>query len=272
MAGAAAPLIVAMPRDRANRSFGLALLASVLLHALLLAAAPSLRELAAQLPQVPAPLVARLMQPQAKPSASAPAEAPRKAPAPEKRAAPPPPAAKPAPPPPPVAKAPVEPVAAPPPVPALQSAPAPAMQAATTSPAPSATAAPVPAASLPALGPLARFEPVPAPAASPGPDPGALDRYRLQLVTVAARFKRYPLSAIDNNWEGVVVVRMTIGRDGGIAALGVARSSGHEVLDRQALEMFRTAKPFVQLPPELAGREFELELRAIYSLRDQPSG
>jgi protein TonB len=121
-------------------------------------------------------------------------------------------------------------------------------------------------------GALARLEPLPVPAAPPGPDPGALDRYRLQLVTVAARFKRYPRSAIDNNWEGLVVVRMTVGADGRIAALGVAKSSGHEVLDRQALDMFRTAKPFVQLPPELAGREFELELRAIYSLRDQPSG
>ena len=75
-------------REGANRSFGLALLASVLLHALLLAALPSLRELAAQLPQVPAPLVARLTQPQAKPVASAPAEEARRPPTPEKRPAP----------------------------------------------------------------------------------------------------------------------------------------------------------------------------------------
>jgi periplasmic protein TonB len=267
VARAAAEL--SLVRDGANRGFGLALLASILLHALVLAALPSLRELTAQLPQVPAPLVAHLAQPQANPAASAPAEEPRKPPAPEKRPAPPPPA-KATPLPPPVAKAPTAPVAAPPPVPAQQAAPAPSAHAPATSTAPSLAAAP--AASLPALGSLSRLEPLPAPAAPPGPDPGALDRYRLQLVTVAARFKRYPRSAIDNNWEGVVVVRMTIGRDGGIAALGVAKSSGHEVLDRQALEMFRTAKPFVQLPPELGGREFELELRAIYSLRDQPSG
>jgi protein TonB len=99
-----------------------------------------------------------------------------------------------------------------------------------------------------------------------------MDRYRLQLLTAAARFKRYPRSAIDNNWEGEVVVRMTIGADGRIAALGIKTSSGHELLDRQALEMFRIAKPFVLLPPELAGKEFELELRAIYSLKDQGSG
>jgi protein TonB len=143
-----------------------------------------------------------------------------------------------------------------------------ASEATPPAPAPAAAAAPA------SPGPVARSEPssVAAPAAPPGPDPGALDRYRLQLVTAAARFKRYPRSAIDNNWEGMVVVRMTIGADGRIAALGIKESSGHEVLDRQALDMFRIAKPFVLLPPELAGREFELELRAIYSLKDQPSG
>lgn len=259
-------------RAGANRSFGLALLASILLHALLLAALPSLRELAAQLPQVPAPLVAHLTQPAARAAANAPAEEARKAPAPEKRPTPPPHVAKAPPPPLPVAQATPPPVAAPPPVPAPQAAPALSAQApaanAPPTPAPATAAAAAPASVVP----LARLEPPPVPAAAPGPDPRALDRYRLQLVTAAARFKRYPRSAIDNNWEGVVVVSMTIGADGRIAALGIRRSSGHEVLDRQALEMFRIAKPFVQLPPELDGREFELELRAIYSLKDQPSG
>jgi len=262
-------------REGANRSFGLALLASILLHALLLAVLPALRELVARLPRVPAPLVAHLTQPAASPTASPaaspPAEAVRKTPAPEKRPASPPPAAKA--PPPPTAKAARPQAAVPLPAPAPQVAPpAPSMQASATSegapraPAPTAASAPA------SVAPLARVDPLPAPAAPPGPDPGALDRYRLQLVTVAARFKRYPRSAIDNNWEGVVVVGMTIGADGRIAALGIRKSSGHEVLDRQALEMFRIAKPFVQLPRELDGREFELELRAIYSLKDQPSG
>jgi protein TonB len=250
-------------REGANRSFGLALLASLLLHALLLAALPSLRELAAQMPKVPAPLIARLMQAEPAPPSSPPVEHARRQPAPEPRRAP-PPVAKPVPLPTPA------PIATP--VPQAQKPVASA--ALPSTPAAAVAAAPAPAAAPPAPGPVARIEPQPAaaPAAPPGPDPGALDRYRLQLVTAAARFKRYPRSAIDNNWEGVVVVRMTIGADGRIAALGIKESSGHEVLDRQALDMFRTAKPFVLLPPELAGREFELELRAIYSLRDQPSG
>jgi protein TonB len=242
-------------REGANRSFGLALLASILLHALLLAALPSLRELAAQLPKVPAPLIARLMQAEPAPPSSPPVEQARKQSAPEKRPAP-PPVAKPV----------------PAPTPAPIATPVPQVQNPVASEA--TPPAPAPAAAPASPGPVARSEPssVAAPAAPPGPDPGALDRYRLQLVTAAARFKRYPRSAIDNNWEGMVVVRMTIGADGRIAALGIKESSGHEVLDRQALDMFRIAKPFVLLPPELAGREFELELRAIYSLKDQPSG
>lgn len=257
-----------MARDRANRSLGLALLASLLLHALALSALPALRELAAHLPPVPAPLVARLAERAAPPAPEA-AERERPKPvAPKPQAAKPPPQAT-KPPLPLVQQTPREPRAEPAP------APAPAAQAAPSTPVLGAAPSEAPAPAVPtitAAGALARLEPLPVPAAPRGPDPGALERYRLQLVTVAARFKRYPRSAIDNNWEGSVVVRMTLGADGRIAALGVAKSSGHEVLDRQALDMFRTAKPFVQLPPELAGREFELELRAIYSLRDQPSG
>jgi protein TonB len=236
-------------RDGANRAFGYAIFASILLHALLLLALPSLRELAAQLPPAPGPLVARLVQAQPKPAPAAPVEELRKPPVPEKRPVAPRPVAKPAP----------APVAAPVPQPAV---------AVVSEPVPPAPAAPTAPATP---GPAARFEPQPA-AARAGPDPGVLDRYRLQIVTAAARFKRYPRTAIDNNWEGEVVVRMTIGADGRIAALGIKSSSGHEILDRQALEMFRVAKPFVLLPPELAGREFELELRAIYGLKDQDSG
>ena len=76
----------------------------------------------------------------------------------------------------------------------------------------------------------------------------------------------YPRVAVDNNWEGGVVVRMVIGADGMIASVSVKAGSGHEVLDSQALEMFKRAKPLVPIPSALRGKEFILELRAIYNL------
>lgn len=248
MARVAPPLIPM--RDAANRTFGYALLAAVALHALLLAALPSLRDLAAQLPPAAAPLVARLAPAAPLPASSAPAEKVRKPPVPQV-----PPART---------RAATEPL----PAPQIPAPVVPQARSVTSEPAPAAPATPVTPA---APGPVARLEPQPA-AAPAGPDPLALGRYRLQIVTVAARFKRYPRAAIDNDWQGEVVVRMTIGADGSLAALGIKSSSGHAILDQQALEMFRSAKPFVLLPPELAGRQFELELRAIYSLKDQPAG
>ena len=103
-------------------------------------------------------------------------------------------------------------------------------------------------------------------------DFAAQEGYRVSLNIAAARFKRYPRAAIDNGWEGEVVLLLSIGADGRIAALRVKASSGYELLDRQALDMFRNAKPFVPVPRALQGREFEIELRAIYSLKDQGSG
>jgi protein TonB len=77
---------------------------------------------------------------------------------------------------------------------------------------------------------------------------------------------------MDNNWEGDVVVRMVIDASGMISSVNVKASSGHEVLDQQALEMFKRAKPLVPIPSALRGKELIIELRAIYNLKDQDSG
>lgn len=228
-------------RHGANRAFGYAVLVSLLLHALLLLALPSLREKSAALPPAPAALVARVVR--LPPPAPVAAAVPRRPLPPEPR--------------------PQSPVQRPASVAAPVPAPAPEPQ-----PPQPVASAPAPAA---APVPLARPDVRPAPPAPP-PDSAAREHYRSGINIAAARFKRYPRAAIDNNWEGEVVVLMTIGAAGRIAALRVRSSSGYDILDRQALLMFRNAKPFVPIPPVLRGRQFELELRAIYGLRDQGSG
>jgi periplasmic protein TonB len=96
----------------------------------------------------------------------------------------------------------------------------------------------------------------------------SLAQYRLQIISMARRYKRYPRVALDNNWEGATEVEMRIGPDGMISALTVRSSSGHPVLDEQAVQMFRRAKPLVPIPAPLRGKEFSLGLKAIYSLQD----
>jgi len=98
-------------------------------------------------------------------------------------------------------------------------------------------------------------------------DPATVTSYRAQLLGAAGRFKRYPEEARENNWTGNVVVGVAI--DGnGTANVGVRRSSGYVVLDQQALEMFRQAARAVPLPEPLRGREFSLQVRAVYGLED----
>jgi outer membrane biosynthesis protein TonB len=52
----------------------------------------------------------------------------------------------------------------------------------------------------------------------------------------------------------------------------VEKSSGHPILDRQAMEMFKRAQAQLPLPLSLRGKALSLELRAIYSLKNRDSG
>jgi len=103
-----------------------------------------------------------------------------------------------------------------------------------------------------------------APPASASADPGSLERYRLELKLVAAKYKRYPRMATDNNWKGVVALRVVVGPSGQLASLTVMKTSGHEVLDRQAQEMFRSAAADVPVPPVLRGKQFAVDVAVDY--------
>jgi len=240
--------------------------ASVALHAVLLFAVagahPSLRwqEVA------PSPLVARLVA--VEPAVEKPAPAPKI----EQPRPPAPPAEVKKPEPAPVVAE--KPMVVPEPAPVVMARNEPA--ASEEEPAASAAAAPAPAAPTPeptAPRPapqglaLARPPEPPAPRIE-RPDPRTIAQYRGALISVARRYKIYPRVAIDNNWEGRVEVRMVIGAAGSIASLQVVASAGYEVLDAQALDMIRKAWPEAQLPANLRGREFAVDVPVIFSLRD----
>ena len=223
-----------------NRPFHYALAASLAAHALLLFAFPELVDTARRAASIPPQIIARLMEPE-----PAPAAPPVVQPAPE--AAPPakkktvPRLAKPAPAP----EVPVE-------------KPAPRIEV----PAPPSPVAPPPIAAL---------EPQPAPPSSPpvveAPETLSRDQYRVQLIDEARRHKRYPPLARENNWQGDVRVGVVVGANGR-PTVTLKGSSGYEVLDRQALEMFAQAARAVPVPPALRGKEFSLDLRAVYGLED----
>lgn len=245
--------------ESGRRLFAWAMAGSIALHLALLFALPLLQDAQRARPVSP-PLNARL----AKPKPSVPA--PPKIEPPLQAAARPRPA--------PVAKAVPQPAPVPAP-PALVSTPParilsvePAKQAAEpASVVPAAPAAPV----VPAA-PVARAEPAPAVqpgAAAGGPDPGTVARYRLELMDLARRYKKYPRIAQDNNWEGRVALRIVIGETGAMSSLTVKKSAGHAVLDDEAQAMIRTASSRAAIPPALRGKAFALEIPVDFFLKDE---
>jgi protein TonB len=53
------------------------------------------------------------------------------------------------------------------------------------------------------------------------------------------RFKAYPYLAKLNRWQGQVVLHVVVESDGQVADIAVAQSSGHALLDEQAVALLR---------------------------------
>jgi protein TonB len=149
-----------------------------------------------------------------------------------------------------------------------QEPPAPTASAA---PAQSASAAPSTATAAAAAAPRAQEAPSapaePAARAGDSADAGNLDQYRLALIGVARKYKRYPAQAMEKGWTGRVEVRLIIAPNGMIQSALVKSSSGYDILDNQALDMVKKAKPLTPIPPALRGREFTVDVPVIFDLQ-----
>jgi protein TonB len=76
---------------------------------------------------------------------------------------------------------------------------------------------------------------------------------------------RYPSSARLNGSEGKVVLRVVLRADGHLVDVVVHRSSGHEVLDRAAMETVRLACP-LHMKQALSAAEVAVYVPIVYSL------
>lgn len=229
--------------DRRFRQLAKAVLASLVLHLLVLALLASFHEFTRGR-AAPPPLTARIVHPK--------------------------------PPPPPPEK--VEPL---PPVvsPRATAVPRAVPRAATPEPVPAApvlSVEPAKKAEAPALvipvappQPAPRAEPTPAPAAAAsGPDPEAVKRFGIELREIAKRYKRYPRIARDNNWEGTVELGIAFGENGALRLLSVQTSSGRAVLDEEAQAMLRNTIAQVAIPPALRGKAFRLDIPVRFALEE----
>lgn len=105
-------------------------------------------------------------------------------------------------------------------------------------------------------------------AAPEGLDADGVRAYRIDLARGARAHKRYPLLARERGWTGTVEVEVEVSRQGLARHIQLARSSGHDILDREALAMMSRAAGVAALPESLRGRAFSVRLPVVFDLEE----
>ena len=82
----------------------------------------------------------------------------------------------------------------------------------------------------------------------------------------AAGYGNYPALALRRGWQGLVKVRVRYDRLGRVYQLEVSDSSGHQVLDEQAIRMLRQAAADFPLPEALLNKAFSVIVPIAFKL------
>ena len=82
------------------------------------------------------------------------------------------------------------------------------------------------------------------------------------------RYQNYPLRARQKGWEGTAEVLLQIAVDGKVTGITLGKSSGHVILDEEALEMVRRASPLPQAPADFRGRALVVSVPIVFRLQN----
>jgi periplasmic protein TonB len=94
-----------------------------------------------------------------------------------------------------------------------------------------------------------------------------LSTYQSRLVAHLRRFRSYPAAARSRRIEGAASVRITIDRSGRVVAVSLAGSTGHGILDREAVAMVRRASPFPPIPSGLGQSQITVRAPIRFDIR-----
>lgn len=99
-------------------------------------------------------------------------------------------------------------------------------------------------------------------------DAEGLRIYRLSLAREARRYKVYPAIARERAWQGEVVVDISTRPGLRAPVVTLSQTSGHAVLDAQAVAMMESAARQASVPESLRGKRLVISLPISYRLDD----
>jgi protein TonB len=93
-----------------------------------------------------------------------------------------------------------------------------------------------------------------------------MERYGLLLSKEIGKDQRYPRRAQMLGWQGTTEVLLRMSVDAKVKEVTIAKSSGHDLLDEEALEKVRRAKQLPPPPDGFKGREFTVLVPIVFRL------
>ena len=127
---------------------------------------------------------------------------------------------------------------------------------------------PAPVATAPAPPVLAAQPQPAAPSIEEAHENRLLVTYGQSISKEIKRYQRYPPPALRRGWEGTAEVLLQIAADGKVTGITLGKSSGHVILDAEALDMVRRASPLPQAPPDLRGRALVVSVPIVFRLQN----
>lgn len=125
-------------------------------------------------------------------------------------------------------------------------------------------------APMPAPAPAPVAPPTPAP--PPGPSQQDIDAARSQYSSLLARtigkYKQYPKIAQMRGWQGEVLLEVHCDAQGNVVQTLIKQSSGHNVLDEQAMTMVKKASPLPPAPDVLKNKALILLIPVPFTLEE----
>ncbi len=95
-------------------------------------------------------------------------------------------------------------------------------------------------------------------------DPKIVSYMRLVQQKIASVIQ-YPYAATEKNWQGTVKVRMRIIKDGTLVEADILQSSGHDILDSDALNTVRTLSPYAPFSEGMIQEDIVFTTPIVYS-------
>ena len=98
------------------------------------------------------------------------------------------------------------------------------------------------------------------------PSPQVEINYSNLLAAHIAKHLKYPRIAQLREMQGQVVIAIQIGGDGSLISKNVQKSSGHEILDKEAMNVVERSKPFPVPPYTIENSVMDVEVPIDFSL------